>query len=83
MAESGDLLLGLDAGNTVIKAVLFDATGRQIAASERHGASQRPAPGHVERDMAELWGNAAAVIRDCLAAADVPQGAVADRKSVV
>ncbi len=77
MAESGDLLLGLDAGNTVIKAVLFDATGRQIAASERHGASQRPAPGHVERDMAELWGNAAAVIRDCLAAADVPQGAVA------
>lgn len=77
MAEAGDLLLGLDAGNTVIKAVLFDADGRQVAASQRHGTSYRPAPGHVERDMAELWANAAAVIRDCLGAAGVRAGAIA------
>ena len=45
MAEPG-LLLGLDAGNTVIKAVLFDRAGRQLAASQRNGASldaRRPA----------------------------------------
>ncbi len=77
MADTGGLLLGLDAGNTVIKAVLFDAAGRQRAASERKGASSTPAPGHVERDMAELWANAAAVIRDCLDQARVPPGAIA------
>ena len=77
MAETGGLLLGLDAGNTVIKAVLFDAAGRQLAASERNGASSTPAPGHVERDMDELWANAAAVIRDCLDKAGVDPGAVA------
>ncbi len=75
--ESGGLLLGLDAGNTVIKAVLFDVGGRQLAASERNGVSSRPAPGHVERDMAELWTNAAAVIGDCLDRAGVSPGAVA------
>ncbi len=77
MAEPDGLLLGLDAGNTVIKAVLFDADGRQLAASVMHGTSHRPAPGHVERDMAELWGNVAAVIRDCLSAAGVRPGAIA------
>jgi L-xylulokinase len=77
VAEPDGLLLGLDAGNTVIKAVLFDADGRQLAASERHGTSHRPAPGHVERDMAELWANAAAVVRACLEQADVPPGAIA------
>jgi len=77
VAETGGLLLGLDAGNTVIKAVLFDSAGRQLAASERKGASSKPAPGHVERDMAELWANAAAVIRECLERAGVGVGAVA------
>jgi sugar (pentulose or hexulose) kinase len=38
MAER-ELLLGLDAGNTVIKAVLFDRSGRQLASSQRNGDS--------------------------------------------
>ncbi len=77
MTEPGPLLLGLDAGNTVIKAVLFDLTGRALAASERVGTSTRPAPGHVERDMAELWSNAAGVIRDCIERSGVSPGAIA------
>lgn len=60
------LLLGLDAGNTVIKAVLFDSRGRQLALSKRDGVSSTPAPGHVERDLNELWINATQVIRECL-----------------
>src|SRR5688572_15809426 len=76
MAEP-DLLLGLDAGNTVIKAVLFDSTGRQLALSKRDGASSTPAPGHVERDLNELWSNAAAVIRDCLDKAGVSSSRIA------
>jgi L-xylulokinase len=69
MAERRDLLLGLDAGNTVIKAVLFDAAGNQLASAKRAGRSAAPEPGQVERDMTELWTNTAAVIRECLAAA--------------
>ena len=61
-----ELLLGLDAGNTVIKAVLFDRAGNQVAISRRDGGSSTPAPGHVERDMNELWANATVVIRECL-----------------
>ena len=58
--------LGLDAGNTVIKAVLFDAAGRQIGLSALDGRSYQPAPGQVERDLSELWSNACIAIRDCV-----------------
>ena len=76
MAER-NLLLGLDAGNTVIKAVLFDTSGRQLALSKRDGVSSTPAPGHVERDLNELWANAATVIRECLDKAGVTADAIA------
>lgn len=62
----GKYLLGLDAGNTVIKAVIFDLKGREVAHSGEEGHSQMPCPGHVERDLGELWVNARRVIRACL-----------------
>lgn len=62
-------LLGIDAGNTVVKAVLFDRDGRMMGHAARDGHAQHPAPGHVERDIGELWQNAAEVIRDCLRSA--------------
>lgn len=61
-----DYLLGLDAGNTVIKAILFDADGGELAVASRDGRSSMPAPGHVERDLDELWANAVEVIRTCI-----------------
>jgi len=64
-------LLGLDAGNTIIKAVLFDLEGRQLAVSAVDGASQYPQPGYVERDMNELWGQAIEAIRGCITSAGV------------
>lgn len=70
-------LLGLDAGNTVIKAVLFDLDGRQLARAALDGGTARPHPGHVERDLGELWRNASSVIGRCLAAAGVAPEAVA------
>lgn len=76
MAERQGLLLGLDAGNTVIKAVLFDAEGNQLALAKRDGRSSTPAAGYVERDLDELWVNAATVIRECL------ERAGADARSV-
>ncbi|GAB5373686.1 MAG: hypothetical protein AcusKO_01480 [Acuticoccus sp.] len=70
-------LLGLDAGNTVIKAVLFDMAGRQVAIGALDGHSMHPAPGHVERDLDELWRNAQTAIHRCLAAAAVDPAAIA------
>lgn len=70
-------LLGLDAGNTVIKAVLFDLDGRQVAIGALDGHSARPAPGHVERDLDELWRNARTAIGECLAKAAVDPRAIA------
>ena len=67
----GDYLLGLDAGNTVIKAVIFDLDGREVAHAAREGHSRMPEPGHVERDLGEFWLNAQAVIRACIAGAGI------------
>lgn len=71
MTDKRKYLLGLDAGNTVIKAVLFDIEGRQLAVCAQDGHSAAPAPGHVERSLEELWQHAGIVIRDCLAQADI------------
>jgi L-xylulokinase len=70
-------LLGLDAGNTIIKAVLFDGNGRQCAMHAIHGHSSTPRPGHVERDLDELWANAGAAIRACIEKAGIEPGQIA------
>lgn len=66
MPDSERYFLGLDAGNTVIKAVIFDGNGREIAKHALDGQSHSPEPGYVERDLNELWANAQTVIRNCL-----------------
>ncbi len=66
-----DYLLGLDAGNTVIKAVIFDLEGNEIAAAAQEGHSRVPRPGHVERGLEELWTHARAVIRQCVERAGI------------
>lgn len=72
-----DLILGIDIGNTVVKAVLFDQTGRQLARHGVDGTTLKPAPGMVERPVAELWDNARAAIRGCLEQASLPPGRIA------
>ncbi len=70
MAKDG-YILGLDAGNTVIKAVLFDLQGNPVAMQALDGQSSTPQPGHVERDLNELWANARQVISGCIDKAGV------------
>lgn len=72
-----DLLLGIDVGNTVVKAVLFDLSGRQVARHGVDGTTLKPAPGMVERPVAELWANARAAILGCLAQAGIAPGRIA------
>jgi L-xylulokinase len=67
-------ILGLDAGNTVIKAIIFDMSGRELAVAARDGRSCTPKPGHVERDLDELWRNAITVIDQCIGQAGIDAG---------
>lgn len=67
----GEYLLGLDAGNTIIKAIIFDRQGIEIASAGEEGHSSMPYPGHVERGLDELWANARTVIQRCLSEAGI------------
>ncbi|MBO0346291.1 carbohydrate kinase [Roseibium sp. CAU 1637] len=77
MADNKTYLLGLDAGNTVIKAVLFDLEGKVVAMHALDGQSSSPSPGYVERDLNELWANAEVAIRTCLQEAGVAPSDIA------
>ncbi|MGW2749162.1 FGGY-family carbohydrate kinase [Streptomyces sp. NPDC001450] len=74
---AGDLVLGVDAGHTVTKAVLFDAAGRQVAQGSGTVRLDTSHPRWVERDMDDVWRTAHQAIRAALAAADVEGRAVA------
>lgn len=76
MASEQKYLLGLDAGNTVIKAVLFDCEGHQIASHAIDGQSAYPEPGQVERNLGELWDNACEAIRVLLQRSGVSPSAI-------
>lgn len=67
---SGDVLLAIDAGGSVVKATVFDlGTGASRTAS-RSVPLLRPAPGQTERDAEVLWAATVGCIRDVLDAID-------------
>lgn len=71
------LLLGIDNGLTVTKAVIFDETGRVLATARRRVAQSMPEPRHVERDMDDLWTQTAAAIAEAVAACGRPASDIA------
>jgi L-xylulokinase len=60
------LLMGVDCGSTAIKAAVFDETGATLAVASRKVVAIRPAPGHVEQDLDQLWESAAAAMREAV-----------------
>lgn len=66
-----DFLLGLDNGSTVIKAGLFDLTGREIATATGTAEVASPRPGWYERSLDEIWSANIAAIRGVLAKAGI------------
>lgn len=62
-----DVILGLDAGTSVIKAVAFDPDGRQIGRAVRANALAPVAGGGVEQDLGETWRAAAETLRELAA----------------
>ncbi|HUN06726.1 MAG TPA: FGGY-family carbohydrate kinase [Aggregatilineales bacterium] len=61
---SADLLLGIDSGTSVVKSVVFDLTGVEVAVARRETPVLNPQPGWSEVDMQALWQAAAETIRE-------------------
>jgi xylulokinase len=71
------LLLGLDIGTTSVKAGLFDAAGRQVAAAGREYRLAHPAPDRVEIDPETWWSSAVAAVRRTLESPGIDPAAIA------
>ncbi|KPI03563.1 L-xylulokinase [Actinobacteria bacterium OK074] len=72
-----ELVLGIDAGHTVTKAVLFDATGRPVARGHGTLPLTTPHPHWVERtpiDTDAVWRTAHRAVAACLAEAGPDAG---------
>lgn len=67
----GRYFLGIDNGNTVSKAALFDVHGKEIAIASCKVDTEYPHPGWTERDMDMLWESTASAIRDALAGSGI------------
>ena len=66
-------LLGVDVGTSLIKAVIFDPDGIELASGESRVAVDSPRRGWAEQDMDAVWAGAVSAIR--AAVAGVPHGA--------
>lgn len=61
---SRDVLIGIDAGTSVIKAVAFELSGRQLAIATRRNHYTALQNGGVEQNMARTWDDTVAVLRE-------------------
>ena len=52
---NSDIIIGVDAGTTVIKAVAFDTSGNQIGMADRPNVYETYADGRTEQDMIWTW----------------------------
>ena len=70
-------LLGIDNGGTVSKAALYDETGREVTLAKAQTRTLYPHPGHIERDLDELWAANARVIAQVIREAKVDPASIA------
>jgi len=68
--KNSDLLLGIDAGTTLIKSVLFDLDGSVVAKAAASVPLEHPKPEWAEQDMEEVWRAAVQTIREVMKVAD-------------
>lgn len=71
------LVMGIDAGTTGARALLFDESGRCVATAYREIASHYPRPQWMEQDPAEVWNATRAVISEALGSFGAQPGDVA------
>ncbi|MGQ9594224.1 MAG: FGGY-family carbohydrate kinase [Anaerolineae bacterium] len=71
-----EFLLGIDAGTTLIKSVLFNLEGAVVAKAAASIPLEHPRPEWAEQDMEEVWVATARTIREVLKAVESVQGKV-------
>ncbi|MGP4113423.1 FGGY family carbohydrate kinase [Streptomyces sp. 4N509B] len=64
MALNEPVAVCVDAGTTVIKAVVFDAAGRELVVAHRDTAVRHPRPERAEQDMDEVWAAVVGAVRE-------------------
>ena len=57
-----DYILAIDQGTTSSRAIIFDRAGTIVATGQKEHEQILPAPGWVEHDPAEIWGNVQEVV---------------------
>ncbi|MFO1105142.1 MAG: FGGY-family carbohydrate kinase [Amaricoccus sp.] len=63
MSEGADILIGIDSGTSVVKAVAFDLAGRQIAAAAVLNRFETGADGSARQPLERTWGDCAQALR--------------------
>ncbi|MER8604483.1 FGGY family carbohydrate kinase, partial [Mesorhizobium sp. M1233] len=59
-----DVLIGIDAGTSVIKSVAFDTAGRQIASAALPNKYETLPGGGAEQDLTRTWADTATTLRE-------------------
>ncbi|SFC40528.1 FGGY-family carbohydrate kinase [Tropicimonas isoalkanivorans] len=63
MTAGRDIIVGIDAGTSVLKAVAFDLSGQQLAISAVRNAYQSGGDGAVTQSLTRTWDDCATAIR--------------------
>ncbi|TFL16218.1 FGGY-family carbohydrate kinase [Jannaschia formosa] len=63
MSDLSDLIIGIDAGTSVIKAVAFDLSGRQVATASVRNRYVTGPDGSATQSMPQTWADCAAALR--------------------
>ncbi|MEP3231203.1 MAG: FGGY-family carbohydrate kinase [Hyphomicrobiales bacterium] len=72
------LLLGIDSGLTITKAVLFNAeNGEPVAVARKKVAQLHPQDHHVERDLETLWATCVEVIQQVITKSGIDPSQIA------
>jgi xylulokinase len=66
----GPLLVGIDAGTSRIRALIFTPDGRLVAEASRTMPVERPRPGWAQHDPGALWDATRAALREATAKVD-------------
>lgn len=69
--------LCIDAGTTLIKAVVFDEGGRELVVARRPTVVTSPAAGYAEQDMRAVWAAVVESVREAASASPLPIGRIA------
>ncbi|MDT0343675.1 FGGY-family carbohydrate kinase [Streptomyces litchfieldiae] len=72
MALNEPVAICVDAGTTMIKAVVFDSAGRELVVSHRATKVRHPRPRWAEQDMDEVWNAVVAAVTEAVSRVSRP-----------